>query len=78
MGHRRGTTAEPPPPPRYSINQSLSYGLGKTQDHRSRIEQWLAVGGWRLAVGGGWWLVGLQGLEVGRQLLADTNRLGGG
>ena len=28
--------------------------MGKTQDHRNSIEQWLAVGGWRLAVGGCW------------------------
>ena len=29
----------------------------KAQDHKSGIEQWLAVGGgWRLAVGGGWQL----------------------
>ena len=28
-------------------------GMGKTQDHRSRIEQrWAVGGGWRLAVGG--------------------------
>ena len=29
--------------------------MGKTQNHRNIIEQWLAVGGWWfVAVGGGW------------------------
>ena len=42
-----------------SRGRSLLHGqdMGKTQDHRSVVEQWLAVsggrGGWRLAVGGG-------------------------
>ena len=30
--------------------------MGKAQDHRNSIEQWLAIGNWRLAVGGGWLL----------------------
>ena len=35
---------------------SLLHGqdMGKTQNHRWSIEQRLAVGGWRLAAGGGW------------------------
>ena len=40
-----------------SRGRSLLHGqdMGKTQDRRPSIEQWLAVGGgWRLAVGGGW------------------------
>ena len=32
--------------------------MGRTQEHRNSIEQWLAVGGWRLAVGGPWGLKG--------------------
>ena len=47
----------------FSPRRSLLHGQdkGHTRDHRSIIEQWLAVGGgwWRLVVGGG------QQLEVG-------------
>ena len=53
--------------------RSLLHGqdMGKTQYHRSIIEQWLAVGGWwwlavcgrRLAVGG-WWLVVVSGWRL--------------
>ena len=42
-----------------SRGRSLLHGqdMGKTQDHRNGIEQWLAVGsGWRLAAVGGWQL----------------------
>ena len=28
--------------------------MGKTQNHRNRIEQWLAVGSWQLVAVGGW------------------------
>ena len=40
--------------------------MGKTHDHRNRIEQWLAVGGgwWRLAVGS-WAVVGGWRLAAG-------------
>ena len=55
-----------------SQGRSLLRGqdMGTTQDHRNRIEQWLAVGGgwwlavgsgWRLAVGGGWWQLAVGG-----------------
>ena len=46
--------------------------MGKTQDHRNNTEQWLAVGGWQLVVGGGWRLVAISGLTAGgswRQLV---------
>ena len=40
-------------------------GMGKTQDHKNSIEQWLAVGGWwRLAVGGGWRLAAGDGWRL--------------
>ena len=40
---------------------------GKIQEHRSIIEQWLAVGsGWRLAAAGGWWRLAV----CGRRLVA--------
>ena len=37
-----------------SQGHSLLQGkdMGNTQDHRNSIEQWLAVGAWRLDVGG--------------------------
>ena len=51
--------------------------MGKTQNHRSIIVQWLAVGGgwwlvavgsWHLAVvvaiGSGWWLVAVSGWQL--------------
>ena len=47
-------------------NRSQGCSLGKTRDHRSIVEQWfVAVGEWRLAVGGTWRLVvgGSQGLS---------------
>ena len=38
------------------------HDMGKTQDHRNSVEQWLAVGGgWLLVVGGGWRLVVVGG-----------------
>ena len=43
-----------------SQGRSLLHGqdIGKTQNHRNSVEQWLAVGGgWQLAVGG-WWSLG--------------------
>ena len=54
VGVRNANRNEP------SRGRSLRHGqdMGKTQNHRSSIEQWLAVGGgWRLVAVGGWWLV---------------------
>ena len=72
-----------------SWRRSLLHGQDrdKTQDHRSSIEQWLAVGGgwWLVAVGGerwvtvgGWWLVVVGGwrwaLGSGGQLAVGIGR----
>ena len=46
--------------------------MGKTQDHRNSMEQWLAVaGGWRLAVGG--WRLAVVGGSQGQSLRAVLN-----
>ena len=61
MGGFRNTIRNEP-----SRGRSLAHGLAmdKTQDHRSTIDQWLAVGGgwWLMAVTvGGWWRVAVVG-----------------
>ena len=48
--------------------------MGKTQNHRDRIEQWLAVGcGWLWLVVGGWWrLVAVGAVSGWWRLAADS------
>ena len=58
-----------------SRGRSLVHGqdMGKTQDHRSTVERWLTVGGWRRLAVGSWWTSGaVLNKNRNRRVLKDS------